>query len=309
VKLSPSTLRLKIFLGMTTVLVGFAVLTTAAVGSMVDRFIEYEMTSSSVRALKAYGEFVQKRRLALEEGVRGLARAPELHAALGAGAAAQAQRGNLGELLRGALRATVAELAVVADARGKVLADSRAGTGGRSLANRPGMFEVLMGSEFSGVWEYAGEHHAVAVAPVTEGGAVIGLAALGMALDAGAARELAALTGSSVILLGGEGELPLAWSLEAPPDPQALREWLEADRDRPLALEGVEHQAALLELPDEELRVITCRARAEVIEPFLRARNEILAVGAAMTLVALIVSRQLSQRVGRPIQALTGRPT
>jgi signal transduction histidine kinase/ActR/RegA family two-component response regulator len=235
-----------------------------------------------------------------------LARAPGLGEALAAGAAAQAApEVDLAELLRNALRTTGAGLAVVADARGKVLADSRASTGGRSLANRPGMFEVLMGAEFSGVWEYAGQHHCVAVAPLFEGGTVIGLAALAMPLDAGLARELGALTNSSVILLGGEAELPVAWSLEEAPDAEALRTWLDAGRDRPLVLGGVEHQAVLLELPGEDVRVITCRARAEVIEPFLRARNEILAVGAAMTLVALIVSRNLSQRIGRPIQALT----
>ena len=301
-KLEPSTLRLKIFSGMTAVLVGFALLTTAVVGSMVDHFIELEMDGSRHRALRAYGEFAEQRRVRLAEEARHLARASEVRASPEESAA----------FLAANARGLDAELAVHADARGRVVADNRGGSGGRSLADRPGMFAALTGEEFSGVWEYAGGHYSVAVTPIAgESGEIVGLVALGNALDARVANELGVLTNAEVVLV--HGMEPIAWSLEEQPEVEALGEWLEATevdeearyRERPLVLAGTEYVATLLALPGDETALITCRPLDEVIAPFLDARNEILAVGAAMTLLALVVSGHLSQRIGRPIQALT----
>jgi signal transduction histidine kinase len=303
VKLRPSTLRLKIFFGMTAVLVGFALLTTLAVGTMVDHFINLETTGSRDRALRVYADFVEQRDVRLAQEVRYLARARELRGSAQESAtflAASAKRLDAG-------------LALHADARGKVVADSRGGTGGRSLADRSGMAAVLTGEEFSGVWEYAGAHYSVAVAPIVdESGEVVGLVALGEAIDAGTAHELGVLTHAGVILVYGAE--PIAWSFEEPPDAQVLAAWLEGTRDgqargryrdRPLVFGETAYMAALLTLPGDETGLITCRPLDEVIAPFRGARNEILAFGAAMTLLALVVSRQISQRIGRPIQALT----
>ena len=305
-KLSPTTLRLKIFLGMTAVLVGFAVLVTAVIGSMVERFIELEMSSSMGRAHDAYGRFAEARRTKLTSEAREVAQDPGLLGPL------LDPESEVASDVLGAMHEEVsAELLVLVDDRGKVVADGKGRAGKRSLADRPGLVDVLLGAEYFGVWGYDGSYYSVAATPVLAENRVVGLVAIGDPIDTRAARELAALTSKDVIFLHSED--PIAWSMIDPPPQEALRAWLAGRaegfgsglRHNTLMLDGVEQAATHVQLPGDDTILVICRPVDEVIQPFLRARNEILTVGAAMVLFALFVSRELSHRMGRPIQSLT----
>ena len=67
------------------------------------------------------------------------------------------------------------------------------------------------------------------------------------------------------------------------------------------ALHGVDlrcEAAAWLEEPDG----------CELLSPFEVARQEVFVIAGVVALLALFVSREISRRMGRPIQALTGQP-
>ena len=115
-------------------------------------------------------------------------------------------------------------------------------------------------------------------------------------------------------MIFAQGGEPIAWSLLDPPSRSSLQDWLvkrEMEgssnfmREGALTLGGVDHVAMLVALPGGEASMIICRAVDDVIAPFLRARNEILVVGGLMVLIALFMSRRLSQRITEPIQAIT----
>ena len=301
-------LRLRIFLATMAVIAALLALTYGVMRGLVDRVLEAEVTDSLVRARRAQASFCAVRHAALLDQARSVAQAPYLRAVLGTPGVDESTVHHtitsLGEQLDAALL-------FACDARGTWLADTLGG-GSAPGASRA-LARALDGFETCDVLEHAGEPFLVALSPVTLEGAVLGLVGLGYRLERHA-RDLGRVTGLDVTLMRGERVLATAWEAAdaalAPP----VREpgpWarLSAEENGRLACGEREYMATAVRLEEAGgepgPRLVLSRPLDDVLQPFQRARRELIAAGLSIALHGRIPSQWIAARNEQPIRELT----
>jgi signal transduction histidine kinase/CheY-like chemotaxis protein len=304
------TLRLRVFLATMTVIVAFLALTYGVMRGLVDRILEAEIQDGLQRARRAQASLSEMRSVVLLEQARSVAQVPHLRAVLDTPGV---DRSTVVYTIASLGKALGADLLFVSDARGAILADTQ-GTpeGGEPY---PAVAGGLAGDESCGIWEYAGEPYLVAVSPVVLDGTVLASVGLGYPLEQHA-RDLRRVTGLDVTLMSGERLLAAAWSTDAsadalaavPPPRADAAPWahLEAERETRLTLGDREYMAIAVPLEGSRLRLVLSRPLDDVLQHFQRARRELLVIGTLIAAIGLAVSRWVSERIARPIRALTG---
>jgi signal transduction histidine kinase/ActR/RegA family two-component response regulator len=295
-------LRLRVFLATMTVIVAFLALTYGAMRSLVDRILEAEIQDGLARARRAQASFSEMRSVVLLEQARSVAQVPHLRAVLDTPGV---DRSTVVYTIASLEKALDAELLFVSDAHGAILADTQ-GTPERREPY-PAVAGGLAGHESCGIWEYAGEPYLVAVSPVVLDGAVLGAVGLGYPLEQHA-LDLRRVTGLDVTLVDGERLLAAAWSGDAAPPRADPAPWtqLEAEIETRLDLGDREYMAVAVPLAGSQLELVLSRPLDDVLEHIQRARRELLVIGSLIAVVGLVVSHWVSERIARPIRALTG---
>jgi signal transduction histidine kinase/CheY-like chemotaxis protein len=81
---------------------------------------------------------------------------------------------------------------------------------------------------------------------------------------------------------------------------------LAAEVETRLDLGEQEYMAVAVPLEGSELELVLSRPLDDVLQHFQRARRELLVIGTLIAAIGLAVSRWVSERIARPIRALTG---
>lgn len=303
------SIRTRLLLGMTAVLSVVVVLSAVVMEVVLRHFLEAELSSSLDRARVAYQRFEDSRGAFLLDQARSLAQVPHLRALLGTPDVDAESFSFTLDTLRDV---TSVPLIVLADPEGVVLADTLLGSrAGESLRPLPGVDSVLLGDGRRAVWPYGGAVFLIAATPVTISGTILGVAVLGIPLDAAAAEELHSVTGHDVTLLAGERVLGHSSSEGSLPfSPGKTRVELLGEGELPVG------QAVRCELPtgdsmvcrialDDETSLVLSRSVAQLTAPFRAAERNLLFLGLAIAGVAFFVSNLISSRLAQPIRALS----
>jgi signal transduction histidine kinase/CheY-like chemotaxis protein len=293
-------LGLRIFATTMAVIAALLGLTYGVMRGLVGRIMQEETENGLERARQAQASLSEMRSVLLLEQARSVAQVPHLRAVLDM---PDVDPSTLGYTIATLGEALGADLLFVTDGQGVLLADNR---GAAEAPGAPrGIALGLAGEESWGVCDYAGEPYLVATSAVVLDGAVLGQVGLGYPLEQ-YANDLRRVTGFDVTVMGGERPLAAAWSEAAAPRGDPLP-WahLEPGRATRLASSGAEYLATAVPLEGSELQVVLSRPLGAVLRHFQRARRDLLVIGLVIAVVGLLASRWISERIARPIRALT----
>ena len=305
------TVRKELFLGMFAVTIGSLLVLIVALDQALHRIAVHAMSVDLERAKRAYAQLSGLQRRLLTNRAEALVEVPYLKATL---TIPDVDSGTVLEVARNLQRISDCSDLLVADGDGRLLADvGQAERKGDDLLGLPGVREALRGSSRVCVWRSLGRDLLVAVAPVVSGDQVVGVLAIGEALDTGRASEIRRATGTDVLLVR-DGEI-VAESWTRPPasrpTPDELRyvqargsrtDGLEAVVESPFA--GGSHLSAVLPLTDG-VKLILSENLDRAMDPYRDAEVLLVGIGSFMALLAVLFSRKISARLAQPIQDLT----
>jgi signal transduction histidine kinase/ActR/RegA family two-component response regulator len=301
----PIGLGTRILLAMSAVLAGLLVFTYLVVHGLVDRFLDGEIRNSLGRARQAHASFCGVREAVLLEQARSVAQVPHLRAVLDM---AEVDRQTIQFTLATLKEAVKASLLVVADADGRILADTEP----REDPD-PSLSVLPPGSGSCGIREYAGRAYLMATVPVTLDSAVLGVLGLGYPLQRHV-EDLHEVIGLDAAVLRGNERVAAAWEdplreenafAAAPHEPALPWSEVSAHQDCRVVAAGREFMATSLPIQPEPYRLVLSRPLDSFLRHFRRAKAELLVIGLLLAGLGLLVSRWLANRIADPIRDLT----
>ncbi|MFH1567661.1 MAG: ATP-binding protein [Gemmatimonadota bacterium] len=304
------TIRTKLFVAILMVSLSFVALSLAVMDRFVRRVADTEVAGALTRGARAYERYSALQSDLLSSRARSTAQAPVLRAVVSIpGVDHGTVQFTAGELHR----AVGSALMVVADARGRLLAEVGDSTRwGDDLSGLPGVPEALQGEEYAGIWDYQGKLYRVSVSPVVVGDGIPALLALGERWDQ-AAAAIGQFTGQGVLILQA-GRL-VAQSREGSGAPAVLDgELVGHPEARPSAapsapfhitLGGREALAVAVPEGGGAAHVVLFRDLTDLEMDVRRYERYLVAAAAVSAVLAVVVSLWLSARVSRPIRELT----
>jgi signal transduction histidine kinase/ActR/RegA family two-component response regulator len=302
-------IRLRIFLAITTVILGLLLVTGWVMGGLVDTYMNAEISETLQRGRRTYESFASVHKSVLVDQAGSLAQAPHLRAVLGTPGVDETSVGvtlaSLGEAVKGCLL-------FVTDGTGRLIADNRE----RQLPAIHGAAELqraMDGSESYSIWNYGGEDCFVALSPINVASTQLGVLGLGYPIQ-DQVRELSHATGLDVTVLRDERVVASSWSEEpartAPagtPTQYTALDWSQVlpGVDRKIRVEGRDLMATSVVLTPSAYRLVLTRPLDHLMLPFREAKAELVVVGILIAIVALLVSRWVADRIASPIRSLT----
>ncbi len=305
------TVRRELFLGMLAVTVGSLVLSVFVLDQALRGVAVHGMKLDLERGSRAYAQFAALEKRVLSNKVAALVEVPWLKATM---TIPSVDAGTVLEAARNLRRVSDESVLLLADARGKLLADvEHPGRSGDDLAAMPGVREALRGGSRVGIWRATGRDAVVAVAPIVSGEEVVGLLAVGEPLDASKAGEILRVTGTDVVFLRQDEVVAESWTYPprtapAASEVRALRDGSIADGEGFGVFEGAfagsNRLSTLLPLSDG-VDLVLSESVERAMDPFFDAELLLVGIGATTAILAILLSRTISARLARPIQELT----
>ena len=302
-------IRLRIFLAITSVILGLLAVTGWVMGGLVDTYMNAEISDTLQRGRRTYESFASVHKSVLVDQASSLAQAPHLRAVLGTPGVDETSvgvtLGSLGEAVK-------ACLLFVTDGTGRLIADNR----DRQLPALQGDAELrraMEGSESYSIWNYGGEDYFVALSPINVASTQVGVLGLGYPIQ-DQVRELGHATGLDVTVLRDGRVVACSWSAADPrtsqagaPTHYASLDWsqIQPGVDSKLQVEGRDVMATAVVLAPGAYRLVLTRPLDHLMMPFQRAKAELAVVGILIAIVALLVSRWVAGRIASPIRSLT----
>ena len=305
------TVRRELFLGMLAVTVGSLVLSVLVLDQTLRGVAVHGMKLDLERGSRAYAQFAALEKRVLSNKVAALVEVPWLKATM---TIPSVDAGTVLEAARNLRRVSDESVLLLADARGRLLADvEHPGRSGEDLSDLPGVREAIRGGSRIGIWHVPGRDAVVAVAPIVSGEEVVGLLAVGEPLDASKASEILRVTGTDVVFLRRDAVVAESWTYPpreapAPAEIRDLRDGSGSDRgslgvfEGPFA--GSNRLSTLVPLADG-VDLVLSESVERAMDPFLDAELLLVGIGAATAILAILLSRTISARLARPIQELT----
>ena len=305
------TLRSKIFLAMGVVVLALILLSLLSMGVLTKSFANQEITRNLQAGKSALDRFLDLRYELLRGKARSIAQTPFLKATL---TIEDLDQHTAFQAVRQVYQVAETPLLVVVDSEGKLLADAEAPDAfGEGLAGFPNVEGVLRGEESSGVWYHHGHSYLVSASPVLVGPQLVGVIVVGTRLDSSAVEEIRQITGQQVLLFRS-GTLIADTSSSSKVTEEEFQGLLSDLKGSTKGgtvpgfrtlLSGTERIALLVPLGDGATNLILSRPLDEIMGLYVEARNWLIGIGFLAAVVALAVSQSASQRLCRPIQALT----
>jgi signal transduction histidine kinase len=310
--LKTRTVRRELFLGMLAVTVGSLLLSVLVLDQALRGVAEHGMKLDLERGSRAYAQFAALEKRVLATKVAALVEVPWLKATM---TIPSVDPGTVLEAARNLRRVSDESVLLLADARGRLLADvEHPGRSGEDLSELPGVREAIRGGSRIGIWHVPGRDVVVAVAPIVSGEeVVVGLLAVGEPLDASKASAILSVTGTDVVFLRKDEIVAESWTYPpretpAPSEIQKLREGTAADGEGPGVFEGPFagsiRLSTLVPLADG-VDLVLSESVERAMDPFRDAELLLVGIGAATAILAVLLSRTISARLARPIQELT----
>jgi signal transduction histidine kinase len=305
------TVRRELFLGMLAVTVGSLVLSVLVLDQTLRGIAVHGMRLDLERGSRAYAQFAALEKRVLSNKVAALVETPWLKATM---TIPSVDGGTVLEAARNLRRVSDQSVLLVADARGRMLADvENPSRSGDDLASMPGVKEAIRGASRVGIWHAPGRDAVVAVAPIVSGEEVVGILAVGEPLDASRASEILRVTGTDVLFVRQNEVLAESWthppgSTPAGSEIRALREGSASDGGEIGVFEGpfagAVRLSTLVPLADG-VDLVLSESVDRAMDPFLDAELLLVGIGATTAILAVVLSRTISARLARPIQELT----
>jgi len=302
-------IRLRIFLAITTVILGLLLVTGWVMGGLVDTYMNADINETLQRGRQTYESFASVHKSVLVDQAGSLAQAPHLRAVLGTPGVDETSVGvtlaSLGETVK-------ARLLFVTDGTGRLIADNR----DRQLPLIHGAAELrraMDGRESYSIWNYGGEDYFVALSPINVASTQLGVLGLGHPIQ-DQVRELSLATGLDVTVLRDERVVACSWSEEDPrtaqdgaPTHDTSLDWSQVlpGVNSRLQVEGRDVMATAVVLAPSAYRLVLTRRLDHLMMPFQQAKAELAVVGILIAIVALLVSRWVAGRIASPIRSLT----
>jgi signal transduction histidine kinase/DNA-binding response OmpR family regulator len=308
------TVRAELFFGMLGVTLGSLAISLLAADQMLRRISLERMKDDLGRGRAAYGRFWELRRSLIESKAASIVEVPYLKATI---AIPDVDHATVFQATRGLRDVSRSDLLLVLDARKRLLADGADHSRfGQELGDMPGLDEALHGEMRTEVWEYEGGVFEGAVAPIVAGEEIDGILLLGDRMDWRTAAAIHGVTGSDVLLLHRGRVIGESWE-RAPLVPGIAEELShlrespatgpEAERGIcfPISVAGSERLAVAVPLSEDGDLLVLSEDLAEVMKPYRKAEYLLGGIGLMTAVLALVLSRFMSDRLARPIQNLT----
>ncbi len=210
------------------------------------------------------------------------------------------------------LHGMAAPLVAVVDPKGKVLAGRGGFVVGADVRTMPGFEAALQSDVEDHVWLLPEGPALVAVAPLAQGGELLGALVRGERIDHALANRLGAIGASDVMLVHDGQVLGRRWRKQPKGvvDLRALQDLLIADlppEGLPLSLDvdGELRRGLALRLHDDGGIAFLSHDVSHIEALRDDARLWLLGSGALLALTGLVFALHMASRLARPLQALT----
>lgn len=292
------SIRIRILLGMMTIILGFLVFTSMALDGLVAGVLDGEMTQRLASSQTAYQRFVAIRSSVLLEHTRTVSQWSSV-------------RGYLEDPSRVDLPEDVdtllgAELQLIGDASGTIIDRSKP----LDVRELPGISDVLEGEEYVGNWVLDENVYLVAAAPVkSENGIVVGFVARGRALNNQEAENLRSATGTDTTIIHEGRMIAASWEdAEDGHSPQLdPMKWasVPAFQQARITAAGREYLATAVPIVPGTTTLVLSRPLDDVLIHFNHAKNTFRWIAAGAALLALLIAQSIGNRIIQPLRDLT----
>jgi signal transduction histidine kinase len=205
-----------------------------------------------------------------------------------------------------------APIVAILDGRGRVLASRGCWQAGDALAAFPGVAAALRGEVQDHVWPHSRGLALVAVAPLVQGGELLGAIVLGQDVDSRLAERIGAVTGSHVVLTHDGQALATAWRNAVaraidlgPLDVLRHRTLPSLGQPLELVIDGSPRPGLALPL-HRDAGIVYLSHDLDAIEHLRRSAHAwLLGIGLLLALTGIALSARTAARLSRPLLALT----
>ena len=305
-------IRTKIFLGMVTILAVFICTAAIVVDRLALRMGERQIRGDLLRGVRAYGLFAQMRGDIIANQVRSIAQTPLLKAVMNI---PEVDPATVYYTARDLYEAIDADLMLLIDTESRLLVDvsRRMGHTGEDMSAMLGVAAGLRGVDYGGLWYHQAKLYQVALTPIVIEGQILGLLVLGDYLDGEVVTAIRESTGMDVLMLHEDSIAAESWEdLQRPVATSELDALIGRLRDpdaasKPfrIALGAKDRLAIAVPFAEIEGYVVLSRGLDVLQGEVDLFELSMLGLGAAATLIAVLVSLWLSSRMSRPISALS----
>lgn len=297
--------RDRLLLGSAVKVVTFVTVAVIGLAVLTGRHANEQVLQAIDDARASFGIQMQLNQRAWRRETREFARSPVL---LAMAAIPDVDAATFADALEG----MAAPLVAVLDPRGKVLAGRGGFVVGQELGAMPGLQSALQTGVEDHVWMLPDGPALVAVAPLAQGGELLGALVRGERIDSGLAKRLGAIGASDVMLVHDGAVLGQRWRKQpkGEVDLGALRGVRFADlppEGSPLELrvDGEPRLGVAMRLHDDAGVAFLSHDLSHIEDLRDEARLWLLGSGALLALTGLVFALHMASRLARPLQALT----
>jgi len=302
-------LRTTVFLWVLILVVAIVGATIGTIAVVFDRSTRTRLAEEQDRSREVALDLDQNRQASHKQECRVVAEEPRLKAVV---ATEDVARDTILDAVRTLAATLKADIFVIVDAEGRLIADSAAPEAeGFDLTDRPVVAQALAtGEQQAGLWIADGKAYQVAGCRLEFGARVVGALVIGHALDDAFASAVAKHTGGELIFaIDGAPVTQLTAEITAAEVPPAI-EQVRAGR-REVTLGDTTWFAQLVAVPgsqgDHVVEYFMLRSIDRALAPARRIVRLLLLLLAGAALATLIVALALARRLSRPIDALVAR--
>jgi len=297
--------RDRLLLGSAVKVVTFVTVAVIGLAVLTGRHANEQVLQAIDDARASFGIQMELNQRAWRRETREFARSPVL---LAMAAIPDVDAATFADELEG----MAAPLVAVLDPRGKVLAGRGGFVVGQELGALPGLQSALQAGVEDHLWMLPDGPALVAVAPLAQGGELLGALVRGERIDSALANRLGAIGASDVMLVHDGVVLGQRWRKQpkGEVDLEALRGVRFADlplEGRPLELrvDGEPRLGVAMRLHDDGGVAFLSHDLSHIEALRDEARLWLLGSGALLALTGLVFALHMASRLARPLQALT----
>lgn len=298
--------RTRLVAGSTLQVVAFVAAAMLVLTVLTHRYAAEQVAAATEQARTSFAQQMALRMRSLRRETREFARSPVL---LAIAAIPDVDEATFADALAG----MEAPLVAVLDPQGRVVAGRDGWRAGEQAVDAAALTRSLTEGVQDHVWRLRNRHALVAVAPLLQGGELLGALVRGEPVDDALARQLGTIAASDVLLWQGTEVLGAYWHTR----PRGDVDLSPLHRLQPTAMPST---GATLELTVDELPRfgLALPLHRDGVMVFLsedlrgietlrdQARGWLLAAGGLLAILGVLVALHTAARLSRPLRGLTG---
>lgn len=302
-------LRTTVFLWVLILVVAIVGATIGTIAVVFDRSTRTRLAEEQDRSREVALDLDRNRQASHKQECRVVAEEPRLKAVV---ATEDVARDTILDAVRTLAATLKADIFVIVDAEGRLIADSAAPEAeGFDLKDRSVVAQALAtGEQQAGLWIADGKVYQVAGCRLEFGARVVGALVIGHALDDAFASTVARHTGGELIVaIDGAPVTQLTAEIKAAEVAPAIEQVRAGSRE--VTLGDTTWFAQLVAVPgsqgDHVVEYFILRSIDRALAPARRIVRLLLLLLAGAALATLVVALALARRLSRPIDALVAR--